>query len=161
MAPPPCSIIIGNHVPAAQEDAFEIVVDLPVEVFLRHFRRGARCGAADIVDEDVDTAELLPAGLGHRADCAVVEHIADMGRDLAVIADARHGFGHRFFIVVHGKDFGALAREQHRRGAPIAPTGPDTAGPGNERDFAFHPSRHRSSRLFAINGSGPPAAMPG
>ena len=67
-----------------------------------------------------------------------------MGRDLAVIADARHRFRHGVGILVDGKDFGALAREQYRGGAAIAPAGPDAAGPGDQRDFAFDASRHNA-----------------
>ncbi len=60
-----------------------------------------------------------------------------MGGDLAVIADARDGLGHRLGCFVDGEDFGALAGEQHRGGAAIAPARTDTTSPGNERDFAF------------------------
>src|SRR5580693_9219258 len=65
-----------------------------------------------------------------------------MGRDLAVVADARHRLGHRIGILVDGKNLGALAREQHRRGAPIAPARPDTAGAADQRYFARQTSRH-------------------
>ena len=61
-----------------------------------------------------------------------------MGGDLAVIADARDSLGHRLGCFVDGKDFGALAGEQHSGGAAIAPARTDTTSPGNERDFTFY-----------------------
>jgi hypothetical protein len=75
-----------------------------------------------------------------------------MGGDLAVIADARDSLGHRLGSFVDGEDFGALAGEQHRGGAAIAPTRTDTTSPGNERDFAFYSaldSSHHAHCLFA------------
>ncbi len=125
-----------------EEHAFEIVVDLPVEGFFRHFGSAARRRTADIVDQNVDAAEFLAAGLGHGADLRVVQHIADMSGDLAVIADARDRLGHRVGVLVDGKDLGALAREQHRGGAAIAPAGPDTARPDDQRDFSLDTPRH-------------------
>src|ERR1700732_3890247 len=41
-----------NDVAAGKKNALEIVVDLPVERFFRHFRDAARGRAADIVDEN-------------------------------------------------------------------------------------------------------------
>ena len=67
-----------------------------------------------------------------------------MGGDLAVIADARDGLGHRLGCFVDGEDFGALAGEQHRGGAAIAPARTDTTSPGNERDFAFYSALNSS-----------------
>ena len=116
---------------ATQKDAFKIVVDLPVEVFFRHFGDTAGRRAADIVDQNIDTAESFAARLGHGGDLPVVEHVADMGADLAVIADTRHRLGHRFRVLVDGEDFGALAREQNRGGTAIAPARSDAPCPDN------------------------------
>ena len=74
----------------------------------------------------------------------IVEHVADMGRDFAVIADALDRFGHRVGIFVDGKDLGAFARKQHRGGAAIAPARPDTSGADDQRDFSFDTTRHRA-----------------
>ena len=52
-----------DDVAAAQEHAFEIVVDLPVEILFRHFRHAARRRAADIVDEHVDPPVLLECSI--------------------------------------------------------------------------------------------------
>src|SRR5439155_195161 len=109
-----------DDVAAAQEHAFEIVVDLPVEILFRHFRHAARRRAADIVDQDVDAAEFFAACIGHLGDLRVIKHVAEMGGDLAVIADARDGLGHRLGCFVDSEDFGALAGEQHRGGAASA-----------------------------------------
>ena len=155
----------GDHVPAGKEHAFEIVVDLGVEAFLRHFGRAAGGRAADIIDQNIDAAEFVAAGLGHGADLRIVEDVADMGcdiagRDLAVIADARHRLRHRIRGLVDGEDFRALAREQHGRGAAIAPAWPDATGPGNDRDFSLHPSRHRRPPLWWPDFSGAGTATP-
>ena len=142
MAPPPLRDHDRNDVAAGQEDALEIVVDLIIETLFRHFGGAAGGRAADIVDQDIDAAEFLAAGLGHGADLGIVEHVADMGRDLAVIADARHRLGHGVGVLIDGEDLGALAREQNRGGAAIAPAGSDAAGPGDQRDFAFDATGH-------------------
>ena len=131
---------------AGEKHAFEIIVDLLVEILFRHFGGAAGGRAADIVDQDIDRAEFLAAGRHHGADLRIVEHIADMGGDFAVIADPRDRLGHRVGILVDGKDFGAFAGEQDRGGPAVAPARPNAAGPGNERDFSFDPSRHRPFR---------------
>jgi len=146
MAPPPCAHD-RDDVAAAQEHALEIVVDLLVEIRFRHFRHAARSRTADIVDQNVDAAEFFAARIGHLGDLRVIEHVADMGGDLAVIADARDGLGHRLGCFVDSEDFGALAGEQHRGGAAIAPARTDTTSPGNERDFALDSSCHTPSPL--------------
>ena len=127
---------------AGKKNALEIVVDLLVEGFFRHFRDAARGRAADIVDENVDAAKSLAARLRHVAHLRIVEHVADMGHDLAVVADARHRLRHRIRILVDGKNLGALAREQHRRGAAVAPARADTAGAADQRYFARQTSGH-------------------
>jgi hypothetical protein len=66
-----------------------------------------------------------------------------MGGDLAVIADALKRLGHRVRVFVDSEDFGALAREQNRGGAAIAPARPDASRPDNQRNLALNPSRHR------------------
>ncbi len=71
-----------------------------------------------------------------------------MGGDLAVIADARDGLGHRLGCFVDSEDFGTLAGEQHRDGAAIAPARTDTASPSNKYDFALD-SSHHAHCLFA------------
>src|SRR5580700_1353897 len=70
-----------------------------------------------------------------------------MGRDLAVVADARDRLRHRIGILVDGKNLGALAREQHRRGAAVAPARPNTAGAADQRYFSFESSRHAQIQL--------------
>src|ERR1700722_1891646 len=65
-----------------------------------------------------------------------------MGGDLAVIADARHRLGHRIGVLVDGKNLGALARKQHRRGAAVAPARPDTAGARDQRYFSCKSPAH-------------------
>jgi len=65
-----------------------------------------------------------------------------MGGDLAVIANARHCLGHRVGVLVDGEDFGALACEQDRGGAPVAPAWPDAAGPDYKSDLVRNPSCH-------------------
>ena len=52
-----------------------------------------------------------------------------MRGDLAVVTDARDRLGHRVGVLIHGEYFGALAGEQHRRGAAVAPARTDTARP--------------------------------
>src|SRR3546814_6134960 len=47
---------------AGQEDVLEVVVDLTVPHFFRHFDRTARRRAADIVVQNVDAAEAVEAG---------------------------------------------------------------------------------------------------
>ena len=71
-----------------------------------------------------------------------------MRRDLAVVANARHRLRHGVGILVNGKDFRALAREQHRGGAAIAPAGPNAACPGDERDLSGNASRHEAFPSF-------------
>jgi hypothetical protein len=137
MAPPPCAHD-RDDVAAAQEHALEIVVDLLVEIRFRHLRHAACGRAADIVDQNVDAAELFAARLRRLGDLPVIEHVTDMSGDLAVIADACDGLGHRLGCFVDGEDFGALASKQHRGGTAIAPARTDTTSPGNERDFAFY-----------------------
>ena len=96
---------------AGKKHAFEIIVDLAVEDFFRHFGGAAGRRAADIVDQDVDRTEFLAACRHHGADLRIVEHVADMSDDLAIIADAGDGLRHRLRALVDGKDLGALARE--------------------------------------------------
>ena len=125
-----------------------MAVHLLIEIRFRHFRHAARRRAANIVDQNVDTAEFFPARLDHLGNLRVIEHVANMGGNLAVIADARDGLGHRLGSFVDGEDFGALAGEKHRGGAPIAPAWADTASPGNECDLALD-SSHHAHCLFA------------
>src|SRR3546814_11113222 len=47
---------------AGQEDVLEVVVDLTVPHFFRHFDRTARRRATDIVVQHVDAAEAIEAG---------------------------------------------------------------------------------------------------
>ena len=94
--------------------------------------------------KNIDAPELFAAGLGHIADLRIVQHVADMGRYLALIADARDCLGHGVGILVDGKNPRALAREQYRGGTAIAPARPDAAGPGDQRNFSLYASRHEA-----------------
>src|SRR5215471_145313 len=131
-----------DDVAAGQKHAFKIIIDLPIEILLRHFGDAAGRRATDIVDQDIDAAECLAARLDHGGDLGVLEHVADVGGDLAVIADARHRLGHRVRVLVDGEDFGTLAREQNRGGTAIAPARSDAPCPDNQRNLAVDPSRH-------------------
>ena len=127
---------------AGQKHAFKIIIDLPIEIFFRHFGDTAGGRTTDIVDQNIDAAESFAARLDHGGDLRVLEHVADVAGDLAVIADARHRLGHRVRVLVDGEDFGTLAREQNRGGAAIAPARPDAPCPDNQRNLTLDPSGH-------------------
>jgi hypothetical protein len=74
-----------------------------------------------------------------RALCA---SCASRGRDLSVIADARHRLDHRIGIVVDGENLRPLAGEQNRGGAAVALAGTDARSRADHCSFAFHASRH-------------------
>jgi hypothetical protein len=101
-----------------------------------------------LFDQNVDAAESFAARLGHGGDLRVVEHVADVSGDLAVIADALKRLDHRVRVFIDSEDFGALAREQNRGGAAVAPARANAPRPDNQRNLALNPSRHLSS-LFA------------
>src|SRR5580704_16559410 len=119
--------------PAGQEDRFEIVIDLLIERLLGHLGYAARRRAPDIVYQNVDTAESFAAGLRHGLDLSILQHVAHMRCELAVVADPRDRFGHRIRVPVDGENLGAFARKQHRRRATIAPAWADTAGAADQR----------------------------
>src|SRR5262249_58377972 len=117
-------------------------IDLAAEILFGDFRDPACRRAADIIDEDVDAAEFFLAGSRHGGDLRIVENVANMRDDLAVIADPRHGLAHRLRILVDCADLAPLAGEQHRGRASIAPAWADTARSGNQRNLALDSSRH-------------------
>src|SRR3546814_7258966 len=77
---------------AGQEDVLEVVVDLTVPHFFRHFDRTARRRAADIVVQNVDAAEAVEAG-GDRGGYRLgIGDIGPMrGADAALVLDGAAG----------------------------------------------------------------------
>lgn len=110
-----------------KKDRFHIVFNLLVEGLFGDFR-----SSANVIHRDVDAAEFLPAGLHHDYDLGIFQHVADMGRDLSVFADARHRLDHRIGIVVDSENLRSLAREHNRGGAgmqeSVRQDGSDTGG---------------------------------
>src|SRR3546814_4011611 len=86
---------------AGQEDVLEVVVDLTVPHFFRHFDRTARRRAADIVVQNVDAAEAVEAG-GDRGGYRLgIGDIGPMpGAAAALVLDGAAGLLRR----VHGHD---------------------------------------------------------
>nr|BFE90403.1 hypothetical protein GCM10020185_09390 [Pseudomonas brassicacearum subsp. brassicacearum] len=68
---------------AALDHAHEVDRDLPVPILQGKLAEEAARGHAGIVDDDIDTAELLFAGLGERSQLAVVAHVAALDKAVA------------------------------------------------------------------------------
>jgi hypothetical protein len=118
---------------AAEEHAFQIVVDLRVPDLLRHLDRPARGRTADVVHENVDAAVDLEARLNHRSPGRILGHVALVRLDCAAgLADTLQRLLHRLAVLVGSEDLGALTRKQHRHRAPVAPAGTDATRTGDE-----------------------------
>ena len=81
-----------QHVLAAQERGLEIVVDLRVPDLFAHGHRVAGRRAADVVDEDVDAAELLHAIVHGGLDLLGLRHV-DAAREAGAAFPLDDGLG--------------------------------------------------------------------
>ena len=104
--------------------------------------------AADVVDENVDAAEAVKAGLHHGGDGGAVGHVAMLHHDLA--AGGFHPLdrlGDAVEIAVDRENLGAFLGEAHAGRAPVAPAGADAAGAGDDGDPVLQTSAHDHASL--------------
>ena len=124
-----------NAAAAADEGAVEVQPDHPPELVEIDVENAAvaRRGAAGIVVQDVQPAEMLHGLLDRRSDAALVGYVGGDGEALSASAGdlLRDGFpGGR--IDLGGGDAGAFRGHRPRRSAADA-----GAGTGDQRDLAF------------------------
>ena len=126
-----------------EKDTFQVGIDLRVPDIFTQFNRAAMSRPADIVDQDVDAAKTIEAGLHHDVDRRSAGHVALMRDDLAAgFFHALDGFRDAVEIAVDGEYFGAFLGKANGGGAPVAPAGPDATRAGDDRDAALQASAH-------------------
>jgi len=105
--------------------------------------RFARRGAADDVDEHVDSVPFVHAGPHHRGDSFAAGHIAQMRFDGAArLLHPLDRLAQPLGVAVHRKDLRAFFGEAHRGRAPVAPARPHRARSGDDRDLVLQAFRH-------------------
>ena len=135
---------------AAQEDAFEVVVDLRVPDLFAHLDRAARRRATDVVDQHIDTAKPRQALRHHVGNGRGLRDIAHRRFNLAArLFHQAHGLQQARHVTVNGKHPRAFLRKTNRNRPPVAPARAHRARAGNERHLAFQPPGHRCG-LFMI-----------
>ena len=72
--------------------------------------------------------------------------------NLSTLMDPRVWFCPRTQIAIDGKNLGALTRKQHCRRLPVAPTGSDRAGAGDDSHLAFQ-TRHKDVLFLVARSS--------
>ncbi|MNZ53986.1 hypothetical protein D3C78_718770 [compost metagenome] len=96
---------------AALDHAHQVDRQLPLPVFQRQFTKETARGHTGIVDDHIDAAELLFAGLGQGGQLAVVAHVATLHKTLAAsLAHQRQGFAQACLVDVSQGQAPALAR---------------------------------------------------
>ncbi len=100
---------------AALDHAHQVDRDLPVPILQRQFTEEPARGHAGVVDDDIDAAEFLFAGLGEGRQLAVVTHIAALDETItAGFANQFQGFLQTGFTDVRQGQLPAFTRPTQR-----------------------------------------------
>ena len=127
---------IGNGVFATQKGCFQIKIDLPVKRLFRLRDGITGFGPADIIDQNINFAEMCDTGLDHVFHLRPIHHIAGGGG--AAFAFAFYDglcFRHSLCIDINQKYMRALPCEQDGCGFAISPAGTNRARSRNNRNF--------------------------
>jgi hypothetical protein len=126
-----------------EENAFQVGIDLRIPDCFGQFDRPAGSRTAHIIDQHVDAAEMLKAGLHHDFDRGGVGDIALVRDDFATHRlHALDGLCNAVQLAVDCKYPGAFFRKAHGGGAPVAPAGADAACAGDDRNASLQTLAH-------------------
>src|SRR5581483_11533010 len=105
--------------------------------FVAELEEFARTGAAGVVDQDIDAAELAAAALDHRLDRVGPGQVSRGGDDASAGVGGGHRFLQRLLAARAHQHAGALGQQRKRDGASDA-----FAAAGYDRDFVLEPEIH-------------------
>lgn len=107
----PCCAPAAAERPCSPDHTHQVDRDLPVPVLQRQFGEEPARSDAGVVDDHIDTTELLGAGLGQGGELAVVAHVATLGKAFAAsCAGQLQGFAQAGFVDIGQRQAPALTR---------------------------------------------------
>src|SRR5262245_54661011 len=111
-------------------------------------------GSADIVDQYINAAEPIDAGLDHDLHRSGAGDVALMRDNFATDAfHALDGLVDALGITIDGKDFRTFFCEADGGGTAVAPTRPNAAGTRNDCDSPLEPPAHDNAPVKGRAGA--------